>query len=81
MFRKVCLILMLLISTSSVSEVFNNPRELGRALVLANGFLPKHYYCWQPSSEPESCKTCWSNVGGEGGRVDCAARMGAGLLS
>ena len=79
MLKNVFFIFLLFANLSFANEISNND-DSNSLFVIANGTLPKHYYCWQSPNELDACKTCWSNLGGESGRVDCAARTGPGSV-
>ncbi len=66
---------------SVVHALEASPDSSGKSVYVAGGQVEKHYFCWEPSQHAGACKTCWSNLDGEAGRVDCAVRMGTGSVS
>lgn len=40
----------------------------------------KYWYCVIKPERPPRCETCWSYVGGEGGRVSCGVTVGPGSV-
>lgn len=65
--------------TLEALEQRQGPQLQGMQDADPQGLFRKHRYCVTvpyPDMPRTSCQECWSYLGGEGGRVDCAARIG-----